>query len=219
MKKLFLRARKPEEKELRSQHLLATAKALLEQGTDLKQLSLNELARSAGMAKANVYRYFETREALLLELLWTEWQDWYADFQRKCAKKSSGVADLEGLISILASTIAGRALLCSLTAVLPSVLETNLSEDRLHQFKLSSLNFFGEIAEQLQNYCPELTSKNFTLLLHDTVTFMVGLHPFVFPNQTVKKVLSNPELKFYRRDFRVDLERYMNAVANSLRER
>ena len=81
---------------------------------------------------------------------------------------------------------------------------------------MSSLNFFGEIAEQLRNYCPELTSKNFTLLLPDTVTFIVGLHPFVFPNQTVKKVLSNPELKFYRRDFRVDLERYMNAVANPL---
>jgi hypothetical protein len=32
------------------------------------ELSLNELSRRVGLAKSNVLRYFETREAVLLEL-------------------------------------------------------------------------------------------------------------------------------------------------------
>src|SRR2546423_10649979 len=39
-------------------------------------LSLNELSRRVGLAKSNVLRYFESREAVLLELLDMAWRDW-----------------------------------------------------------------------------------------------------------------------------------------------
>ncbi len=217
MTKRFLRARKPEEKELRSHHLLATARALLEQGVELNQLSLNDLARNAGMAKSNVYRYFETREALLLELLWMEWQDWYAEIQRKWARKPEKAKNLDELISLMASTISGKELLCGLTAALPGVLELNVSGERVREFKINSLNFFSEVAAQFELFCPELSAKNFAMLLQDTVTFMVGLYPFAFPNETVRKVLLHPELRFFRRDFRSELERYITAVAGTMR--
>ncbi len=86
MSKRYLRARNPEQKEERRQHLLDVARALIDAESDLKLLSLNEIARSAKMAKANIYRYFESREALLLELLWDEWQDWFKDFQKDWSK-------------------------------------------------------------------------------------------------------------------------------------
>ena len=218
MNSRFLRARKPEEKELRSKHLLATARALLEQGTDLKQLSLNELARNAGMAKANVYRYFETREALLLELLWIEWQDLFAEIQKSWVKKTTQPGDLKRLISLFAETIARKQLLCSLTAALPSVLEENLSSEKVKEFKLNSLHFFGEIASCFANFCPELTAQSFAILLQDTITFIVGIYPFAFPNKTVAKVLSNPDLRFFQRDFRGELERYLLAISVSLQQ-
>src|SRR4051812_49916249 len=39
-------------------------------------LSLNELSRRVGLAKSNVLRYFESREAVLLELLDAAWREW-----------------------------------------------------------------------------------------------------------------------------------------------
>src|SRR2546423_11038304 len=42
------------------------------------ELSLNELSRRVGLAKSNVLRYFESREAVLLELLDNAWRDWLA---------------------------------------------------------------------------------------------------------------------------------------------
>jgi AraC-like DNA-binding protein len=58
----FQRARQPDQKAKRRAHVLATAREILADGAvDLGQLTLNELARRVGMAKSNLYRYFETR--------------------------------------------------------------------------------------------------------------------------------------------------------------
>src|ERR1700761_8818821 len=39
-------------------------------------VTLTELSRRVGLAKSNVLRYFESREAVLLDLLGSQWQEW-----------------------------------------------------------------------------------------------------------------------------------------------
>jgi len=50
------------------QAILDTAAAMLLE-MPVAEVSLNELSRRVGLAKSNVLRYFESREAVLLELL------------------------------------------------------------------------------------------------------------------------------------------------------
>ena len=64
----FQRARRPEQKEERRLRLLTVARAALVSGVAIEGLSLSSIARDAGMAKANTYRYFESREALLRDV-------------------------------------------------------------------------------------------------------------------------------------------------------
>ncbi len=65
---VFQRARSEEQREIRRQAILDTAAAMLEI-MPVSEVTLNELSRRAGLAKSNVLRYFESREAILLELL------------------------------------------------------------------------------------------------------------------------------------------------------
>lgn len=213
MAKRFVRARKPEEKELRRKHLLEISRKLLEKDLDINNLSLNEIARKAGMAKANVYRYFETREALLLELLWDEWQTWYDSFKKSLNKNPKSKKSLELLVKTMATSLSERQLLCSLTTVLPSIVEKNLSEATLRQFKLKSLDFFGEIASFLEDICPTLSAEKYAIFLQDVVTVIAGLYPFAYPPPKVAEVIDLPELKFYKRDFKKELERYLLTLA------
>src|SRR3984957_11018664 len=74
---MFQRARNAEQREARRRAILDTAAAMLAE-MPVAQVSLNELSRRAGLAKSNVLRYFESREAVLLELLDSAWQDWLA---------------------------------------------------------------------------------------------------------------------------------------------
>ena len=65
---MFQRARSEEQREARRRAILDAAAAMLTE-MPLAQVTLNELSRRAGLAKSNVLRYFESREAVLLELL------------------------------------------------------------------------------------------------------------------------------------------------------
>lgn len=208
----FARARKPEEKAERRTHLLATARIMLEVNLDLHALSLTELARRAGMAKSNVYRYFETREAVLLALLWDEWTDWFhavsADHQ---ARKKTSPAPL---VRYLARSLASRPLLCALTASLPSVMEHNLSVETIHTFKLASLEAFFEFGRFLEHCAPTLSAERYARLLHDAATIIAGLYPFTHPTSTAAMALESEALTFFRRDFATELERFMLALAH-----
>src|ERR1700732_2693774 len=74
----FQRARSEEQREARRRAILGAAAAMLAE-MPVAQVSLNELSRRVGLAKSNVLRYFESREAVLLELLDSIGQDWLAD--------------------------------------------------------------------------------------------------------------------------------------------
>lgn len=216
MKKKYLRARKPEEKEERKSHLLDVTRLLLEIENNLNSLSLNQIARSAKMAKANIYRYFESREALLLELLWDEWQIWFQEFQTSWTKTQKNKKNFKFLIKSLAHSLSSRELLCNLTTALPSVLEKNLSEDAIRDFKFKSISFFGEVATYLEECSGEMCTSDYAILLQDTCSFICGIYPFARPNSTVEKVLQDPKLRFFKRDLSSELERYMVASCGQL---
>ncbi len=81
---MFQRARSEEQRAARRQAILGTAAAMLAE-MPVAQVTLNELSRRAGLAKSNVLRYFESREAVLLELLDSAWQDWLAQLDEELA--------------------------------------------------------------------------------------------------------------------------------------
>jgi len=64
----FKRARSEEQRTQRRRMILDTTAAMLAE-MPVAHVSLNELSRRVGLAKSNVLRYFESREAVLLELL------------------------------------------------------------------------------------------------------------------------------------------------------
>src|SRR5437899_12225588 len=71
----FKRARSEEQRAQRRRAILDTAAAMLDE-QPVAQISLNELSRRACLAKSNVLRYFESREAVLLELLDEKTCEW-----------------------------------------------------------------------------------------------------------------------------------------------
>ena len=85
---VFQRARNQEQREARRQAILGAAAAMLAE-MPVAEVTLNELSRRAGLAKSNVLRYFESREAVLLELLDSAWQDWLAQLERDLAEGST----------------------------------------------------------------------------------------------------------------------------------
>lgn len=211
-----MRARQPEQKEERRAHLLGTARAMLEEGASLHDLSLSELARRAAMTKSNVYRYFESREAVLLALLVEEWLAWFAALKkgwRGPPRAVDGDASLEHLARHLARTLAARPSLCLLTSAAPQVLEQNLSEAAIREFKLLSIAHFEEVAAFMTERAPLLSRPAAVTLLHDAVAAITGLYPATHPSAAAARALDDPALCGLKRDFARELERFVCALA------
>src|ERR1700676_2329874 len=64
----FQRARRPAQIEERKEAILLTAVHLF-QNNGLENVSLTDIAREVGLAKSNIYRYFESREHIYLVVL------------------------------------------------------------------------------------------------------------------------------------------------------
>ena len=210
----YQRARRPEQKEERRRHLLATAKAALLGGMDVRDLGLNELARQAQMTKSNVYRYFENREALLLAILEEESTHWRDEL---CARLAVGPHITPELVArAFASVTAARPLMCHLYSILPSIIERNVSIERLTAFKRSSLDQISDVAMQLHRVAPALPLTAYVAFLRLAIAQMIGLWPLSSPAAALSSVLELPELQPLRYEFESDLSTSLLLVLRGL---
>lgn len=84
----FQRARSEEQREGRRRAILDTAAAMLTE-MPVADLSLNELSRRVGLAKSNVLRYFESREAGCSNCWTTIWELGSPDWRTSSTRASS----------------------------------------------------------------------------------------------------------------------------------
>lgn len=199
----FQRARRPEQKEERRAHLLETAKAALRGGMELSELGINELARQAQMTKSNVYRYFENREELLLALLEEESAQWQADLGARLAAMPQPTAP--EIAQAFAGASAAYPLMCRLFSILPSIIEHNVSGERLTTFKVNAVALMGGVAHQLHRCMPSIPIADHIAFVRQAMALMIGLWPLSHPRDGLAQVLLLPELQPLRYHFETDL--------------
>jgi len=110
----FQRARRPEQIEARRRAILAAARELLAE-RPVADISLRELACRVGLAKSNVLRYFDSREAVFLEVLDTAWTAWLDEL---AFGELPAFAREERIAETIAATLAERPLLCELISAM-----------------------------------------------------------------------------------------------------
>jgi AcrR family transcriptional regulator len=155
----FQRARSEEQREIRRRAILDTAAAMLDE-MPVAEVSLNELSRRVGLAKSNVLRYFESREAVLLELLDDAMGSWLAELAQELAAgiEPHTAPDVRAgrLAEILSESLAGRVVLCDLYGAQGGVLEHNVSVEVVKRHKRSSLARLAAMTELVRRHVPEL---------------------------------------------------------------
>ena len=134
---VWKRARSPEQIEQRRADILRSAADLFE-AKGIDDVSLTAIACKAKISKANVYRYFESREAIFIEILLGEVEQWVTDLERELAPLA-GTDDVESFVTLLVDESVGRPNMLALMAALPSVLERNVSGEVIRSFKRSIL--------------------------------------------------------------------------------
>ena len=212
----YLRARSPEQKEERRRHLLDTAKSLLLEIPDARELGINELARRAQMTKSNVYRYFESSEAVLLNVLVEEFILWRTELSTALSRDRKRRGTIEHIARAFCATVAARPLLCRLTSIFPSILEHNVSAERIVEFKHGMLAIRQETALDFHGCIPSISTSTFERFIHQALPLLIGLWPLCHPAEVAAEVNARPDLAALRYDFQHDLEEGLLMLLRSL---
>ncbi len=186
----FQRARRPEQIAARRTAILETARLMLAE-RPVADISLRELADRVGLAKSNVLRYFDSREAIFLEVLDASWIEWLDDVERALGTPldpAPGFAREERLAGVLAESLLARRRFCELISAMASVLERNISLDFARTFKRRAAANTQRLADLVNAQIPELTPAGAAHFAGGVFVIVAGMWPYANPTEAVATV-------------------------------
>jgi AcrR family transcriptional regulator len=215
----FQRARRPEQRQMRRQAILDAAQELLGE-LPAAEISLREIARRLGGSKSGIVRYYETREALFLELLQRTRQEWLDEMENRLPPPSPAGGDAEALVreitDVWAGSLAERPVLCDLWSMLAAVLERNVSAANIRTFKLGNREHLLRLAHMIAQRLPRLGEAAADELVNTSVVVIAGLWPFANPGPAVREAIDDPRLASARVDFPQMLSRTLQVLIAGL---
>jgi TetR/AcrR family transcriptional regulator len=209
----FQRARKPEEQQLRRETILAAAAELFD-AEGPQGAGLNAIAARAGFTKSNVYRYFESREEVLLSLFLAELEGLVPDLEQRFERCPDG--DIEALAKATADVFIIRPRFCQLLSMLSSVLEQNVSETAIVTLKRGVAVLNARLAVTLQRKLAGTSVEDCSWVAAMSATFVAGLWPSAHASPTALKVMAMPEFAHLKPVAERDLARAIGALMASI---
>jgi AcrR family transcriptional regulator len=219
----FQRARSDEQRALRSQAILDTAAAMLQE-MPVADVSLNELSRRVGLAKSNVLRYFDSREAVLLELLAASVREWLehlaAELPSAVSRRAGFTRRAEQLATALSHSLVERPVLCDLMSAQAAVLEHNVSVEAVTRYKVASLADAQVLAGLVHDALPELSADDAWRYVVGAWVVASALWAYARPPEAVLEALAADErLGKVHLDFPTTLADHLTTLAVGLHGR
>ncbi|WNI14852.1 TetR/AcrR family transcriptional regulator [Actinacidiphila sp. ITFR-21] len=216
----FQRARSEEQRAQRRGAILDTAATMLTE-MPVAQLSLNELSRRVGLAKSNVLRYFESREAVLLDLLGDASRGWLTDLEAEFAAAVDTAAGAreraDTVAAVLASSLAARPVLCDLVSAQAAVLERNVSARIAAQYKQDAIANAMTLARLVDDRIPELGADDALRFAGATLMTTGAVWTHAQPSAGMLAAYeADPALASMRLDFTATLRQLLEIVLSGL---
>jgi AcrR family transcriptional regulator len=216
----FQRARSEEQRAERSRAILATAASMLAE-MPVADVSLNELSRRVGLAKSNVLRYFESREAVLLNLLNAASEEWLTELTRTLRRGVDPNTDVnarsERVAALIAKSVAQRPVLCDLLSAQSSVLERNISTESVVTFKRAARRDLETFAALVGECVPELSAGGASTFVMYAASAVGALWTASNPADAVLAAyVAEPDLSAMRIEFEPALRQLLQLLLGGI---
>jgi AcrR family transcriptional regulator len=208
------RARSAEDKERRSEDLLAAAEAVAAELGGVRYVTLAQVTERAGLHRTGVRRYYASKEELLLELAergWGQWRDTIVTAPGADRSPTETAA-------VIATTLAGLPVFCDLLTHVPLTLEGDVDIERARRYKTNAFAAHDEIVATLDR-TSTMTTDQIAALLTVAIALAASLWQVSHPTPTLAKLYEQePRWGHVALDFTPRLTRLLKAAAIGLAE-
>ena len=206
----FQRARQPAQIEERKEAILHTALVLF-QKNGLENVSLTDIAREVGLAKSNIYRYFESREHIYLVVL----QRLAARFEQRLyppLEKLKGRGSVAKVADIITEAYIDSPEYGELITVVNSVLEKRLTPPLVINFRTVFLERRKRLSSVLASALPGVSAEKILPFTLHIVLHVSGLWTFCYPRPDSEKLLNEPKHRHLKLNFRQEMTLFLHAI-------
>jgi len=207
----FQRARTPEAKAARRRAIIGAAANLLARD-GLEGTTLSAIANEAGVVKSNVYRYFESREEILMRLLTKDLRHLCDELEHHLNKPQTP----DAIAKILSAGLSANPRLCLLISITASTLEHNISTETLREIKREMAESLTKSASLLSASLPGLDQAKSEQAVHIVFILTAGLWPLSTPGPALKALYAEPEFCRFDQKFEGSLTQALETMLNGL---
>lgn len=199
------RAVKDDDKKVKKDLLVKAAISLFNKSS-FEKISMDQIAKKAGVAKGTLYLYFKTKEELFLEIHRMDYEAWFAAFQAFLRSKNPGLSASE-LAQWITNSLKENQRTVRLMAIASALLEKNIVYESAFRLKDSVRKSVLESAPELCRVLKFKKNEDAILFLTYLHALITGLWHHAEPAPIVTKVLnSSPDFTVFRIDFFHTLE-------------
>ncbi|MDO4355080.1 MAG: TetR/AcrR family transcriptional regulator [Clostridia bacterium] len=164
----FHRARSPEQKQQRMEEIMAVTDALF-RAHSYHEVTLTTIAEALGWSRGNLYKYVTTKEEIFLELYQVRQAEFIAALYD--ALGEAVPCANEAFADAWSDVLSQHQDYLRYHGILNAIIETNVTVNRLAEFKKLSFANRGRAYAILAAQCPNLSDKQvrqlfLTLLYH-----------------------------------------------------
>ncbi|MDF3819762.1 TetR family transcriptional regulator [Leptospira sp. 96542] len=188
-----------EKDKLSKKSSIINAAAFLLQKKDWSQLSMDEVAKRAKIAKGTLYLYFPTKEDLCLRVHNIDYEAWFRDLIDYLV--SNPKVTPEKFANWFVDSMNNHPRFLKLLPIVPTILEKNASIETIREFKTNLRNQILEVIPLLissLNFPNEEASFFFLMQCH---ALAVGSWSHGFPSANVKEALNEQSLNIFMIDY------------------
>lgn len=159
----YIRARSPEQKQERMEAIMAAADKLF-QKQPYHQITMGTIAEELGWSRSNLYKYAATQEEIFLALHSAKNRAWFEDLAQSLESAPLPTAEFAHL---WAEVTERHADFLRYQEIVISIIESNVTLERLTQFKRDFAGMLAPIVELLARQCDtdETTATDLFLTL------------------------------------------------------
>ncbi|MDD3222890.1 MAG: TetR/AcrR family transcriptional regulator [Clostridia bacterium] len=201
----FKRARSEEQKEQRMQKIKNAVDELFTEHP-YHDITLTTIANKLNLTRAHLYQYISTKEEIFLEIC-ADKRDAYYNALKIAIPKDSGYS-VDVIAEVWAGILNSHKDHLRYCDILPTIIETNVSIDRLAAFKKHYYENAYEVSEQI---CSPLglSNANAYQLFLNIHFHAVGIDSISKWNPLVAEALAKENIKAPEIDFRANMKEYI----------
>ncbi|SCP95399.1 TetR/AcrR family transcriptional regulator [Anaerobium acetethylicum] len=191
----FIRARSNEQKQLRMSEIMKATDQLFHDHT-YHAITLTTIAEALGWSRGNLYKYVTTKEEIFLELYLEKQNNYFSDIVSSFADKDD-LTD-EEFAHLWTGILDRHHDYLRYYGILATIIETNVTVERLAEFKKTVLSGFHPVIQILMKHCPGISGDDAATLYWTLLFHACGLNNSCHVSPLVAeamKLAGLPELK------------------------